>query len=440
MVVVRTSSNFFPEKKYVLDFISSRFLNCKFDLLVDESISGYEFNLSQDSHLSLPDLLWRGVEDGEILQSWNIPDSVRIISSSDIKNGIPSYFHEESGSLIKSGEDFSYDMDIIGSIFFVLSRAEEYLYFQKNDSIRFAAKDSLAGKAGILDRPVVEELLNLFKDLLVKCGSTIPFDLKDQYVVSPSHDIDHVEYHYHLKSFLGDMVLRRNPMLATRRLIKRIRNEHDSIKFIAHESKRAKAVSIFYFKSGLSLSRFDEHFDLKSSNVQKMFASIKKDFHHIGLHPAYGSFNDYDSLVKEKQILEEALGEKIFFSRQHYLNFRFPETLHILKEAGIEKDSTLGFHDSPGFRCGTTVEYKMYDIINRKALKLVQSPLLVMDATLVKERKEDPIAFLETFLRYKRICKTFKIPFTFLFHNTSFDDEYLKQAHSIYRKILTVEE
>ena len=45
----------------------------------------------------------------------------------------------------------------------------------------------------------------------------------------------------------------------------------------------------------------------------------------------------------------------------------------------MEWESSLGFPEKEGFRCGTCFEYSVFNIHKRKKLILKEKPLIVMD-------------------------------------------------------------
>ena len=45
-------------------------------------------------------------------------------------------------------------------------------------------------------------------------------------------------------------------------------------------------------------------------------------------------------------------------------------------------DSTLGYADREGFRCGTCMAYPLYDLQQDRPLNVWERPLIVMDGTL----------------------------------------------------------
>lgn len=99
----------------------------------------------------------------------------------------------------------------------------------------------------------------------------------------------------------------------------------------------------------------------------------------IGLH---GSRYSYDNLIKMKKELSElkSFAKNIYGIRQHYLMFNIMKTWFIQEECGFLYDSTLGYNDEIGFRCGICHPYKLY------AKKMWELPLSIMDVTLFDKK------------------------------------------------------
>ena len=87
-------------------------------------------------------------------------------------------------------------------------------------------------------------------------------------------------------------------------------------------------------------------------------------------------------------------------------------------------DGTLSYADRPGFRCGTCREYPMYDVVERRPLKLKQRPLIVMDCSVIDDRflglgYTDQA--LDLMLTLKRQALRYGGDFTLLWHNSHFN-------------------
>jgi len=120
---------------------------------------------------------------------------------------------------------------------------------------------------------------------------------------------------------------------------------------------------------------------------------------------------------------EEGISQDKIGNRQHYLRWSTPETARNLEQAGISYDTTLGYADHPGFRCGTCFEYHMYDLIERKPLRLKQRPLIVMEESVIDDcylgmgYADEALDLMRTL---KKRALQFGGDFTLLWHNSHF--------------------
>ncbi len=80
----------------------------------------------------------------------------------------------------------------------------------------------------------------------------------------------------------------------------------------------------------------------------------------------------------------------------------------------MEIDSTCGYADKEGFRCGTGGEFSVFNILTREKLKLKERPVILMDSTLFGYQKLDwnKIKYV-----LQKLMKN-KNTFTILWHNS----------------------
>jgi len=98
--------------------------------------------------------------------------------------------------------------DLIASSFFMLSRYEEVLVSEMDKFGRFPAQASVAYKAGVLHRPVVDEyidlLWNIISDLTKSLIRRLPWREKS-FAFCLTHDIDRVRLYADPKHILGTL-------------------------------------------------------------------------------------------------------------------------------------------------------------------------------------------------------------------------------------------
>ena len=119
----------------------------------------------------------------------------------------------------------------------------------------------------------------------------------------------------------------------------------------------------------------------------------------------------------------EGIDQPQLGGRQHFLRWETPSTARLRDDQGLDYDSTLSFADRPGFRCGTCREYPLYDLHQRRALRLRERPLIVMECSVIAERylglgySDQALALMQG---YRDTCHRFGGDFTLLWHSSHF--------------------
>ena len=118
---------------------------------------------------------------------------------------------------------------------------------------------------------------------------------------------------------------------------------------------------------------------------------------------------------------DEDIDFKKIGGRQHYLMYDVSKTPQLWEENGFHYDSSLGFADRAGFRCGVCYEYQMSDLVNRSRMQLIQRPLILMETTLLayENLNLDSSALNSRIRRFEKVIRSYKGDFTLLWHNSS---------------------
>lgn len=103
----------------------------------------------------------------------------------------------------------------------------------------------------------------------------------------------------------------------------------------------------------------------------------------IGLHGSYGAALRPGALAAERETLRHATGIEATATRQHLLHWDIRRTPRLQEEAGLEVDSSLGFNRNVGFRAGTSLPFRHFDVATRERLALLEVPLVAQDASLL---------------------------------------------------------
>ena len=155
--------------------------------------------------------------------------------------------------------------------------------------------------------------------------------------------------------------------------------------------------------------------------------SLKRLVQNIDRHFKEGNIfgipKDLFYISKEKNALEDTSEQKIIEGREHYLRFEVPTTWQIWEDNNLQLDSTCGYAEQEGFRCGTADEFSVFNILTREKLKLKERPLIFMDDN---HHSYNDISFDESYTRVAKLieyAKVYNMKITLLFHNSIFTDD-----------------
>lgn len=327
--------------------------------------------------------------------------------------------------------------DILGLTYWMLTRQEEVGRTDLDEHGRFPATASHAYKHGYLERPIVDEWLQILGQVIQRTWPGIELR-QHRFSMKVSHDVDEPSrYGFRrlpnlVRAMVGDVIKRRDfksAILApwvrmnTRTQLHRA-DPANTFDWIMDVSEQHGLKGAFYFICGHTHTN-DGDYQPEHPAIRHLMRRIHKRGHEIGLHPSYGTYQN-PLLVRQeadrlrKICVEEGIVQSDWGGRMHYLRWQHPTTLHAWAEAGMSYDSTLGYADCPGFRCGTCFEYRAFDPVIQKVLNLRIRPLIAMDITVIAKQylgidnKEVAKAILLNLLNQ---CRVFGGVFTLLWHN-----------------------
>jgi Family of unknown function (DUF7033) len=319
-------------------------------------------------------------------------------------------------------QDNRFQFDIIETIFFHISRFEEWYYLgdREDEHGRMDAKLQFLVKNQLHRRPVVDELIFSFLNAIgIK---TDP--VKTSYGIT--HDIDFIvkrnDFSGVMKSMAG-AILKRGEFGAALKICqnRRLENPYDTFDWLLRKEEGVEK-GIYFLMGGKS--KFDNQYDLNLSIVQKAIQLSKERNYQIGIHPSYNTWKDEKLMQEEKEKLEAVIGEAIIFTRQHYLRFSFHHTPQIIDNLDVKEDSSLGYADLIGFRCGTGFSYQLYDFKNERPFNFIETPLIFMDSALLTEANNQPEKVEKIWTSFISENR-FNTKITFNFHNSRFYDAAL---------------
>ncbi|MBA6257121.1 MULTISPECIES: polysaccharide deacetylase family protein [unclassified Colwellia] len=460
MLIIKCPKICSNEFSYILKVVFDEFLGLEFsietintDVLIIENSDSKNLITTSIDFFNCSSKAWLSPSSmpQQPLESWTPrTDGLKV----DMIQDYVPVLYGKSGIEINDG-DFHFHMDILGSVFFLLSRYEELVVLDRDLHNRFPAKASVAHIEGFLDRPLVDEYVEI---LWAGMKRTWPELKRKESIFSNvvSCDVDWPFHpaHFSIASLIrgGGAALYRDrsihrPLKMVNSYLRRVLgldfedSYRDALSWIMDVNEKLGNRVAFYFIADHS-SKLDSNFDLSGEYLQELITEITQRGHEIGIHPGYNTFNDpilfkksVDSLktaLKKADLPQDNIG-----GRQHYLRYDIGITPLLWENNGLTYDSSLGYADSAGFRCGTCREYSMYDLLNRNGLKLKQKPLVAMEASIISNQYEalghSELA-IKRFLDLKKSCEKMSGHYNLLWHNSNLVS---KADKDIYIKILS---
>lgn len=453
-IVIKIPEKFLQERTYLINTVFEEFLGVTFKIARNPKPE-YEIVLPNENSIIVEDHFFSSFPDGlDYLNKKNIP--LRISFSCNpftVEKDIPVIFGMPE-VIVNNGftrKTIHCKADFFSDIFFMLTRWEEYVSTDKDEYGRFPEKQSLSINYGIHRRPIVNEYIELLWKMLLFLGYH-GNRKKLEFNAVLTHDVDAIIRFKSIISLMkiiaGDLIIRKDPMLI-RGSIKdflacksgRKLDSYDTFDFLMNLSEKINVKSHFYFlaqKHELipwkKYSNFDFRYDINDPKVSSIIRNILNRGHYVGIHGSYYSYNDTELFSNELNNLKKITGA-VVESRQHYLQFLPPVTWNIGSQNQIKVDSTLGFAEDIGFRCGTCHPYPVFDFLERKPLDIKELPLTVMEGSVLHLTR-DPGDFYTYICSIIDTVKKYDGHFVLLWHSNTFNTHEWDPYQNNYLKII----
>ncbi len=445
------------ERKWIAKVLLEKFLAVDY---VTEVKDG-EFKIeAEGKELVFPDIFFRQTQvkwlereslPQQPLQEWDTRELGWEINL--VTPVVPVIFGDSKMEV--SPERIRLGIDIFGASFFMLSRYEEVVTHDRDVFDRFPATASLAYRQGFLDRPIVNEYLEILWAAMKQLWPGLKRKKRETRTLV-SCDVD-VPYAWGTKSVRdlvrqigGDLILRKDPVRGFKSGLNYFFAKsgnytfdpfYDKFEWMMGLNEKAGNKIAFYFMTDPTAEAFDMRYCIDEPIIRKLIYSMNDRGHEIGFHASYNTYLDQKQTCREANRLRKVMSETgvlqdVRGSRQHFLRWSTPITGQNCEAAGMDYDTTLGFADHPGFRCGVCYEYPLYDVVERRELNLLERPLVVMEKSVFDKNYmgysygEDGFKIIE---ELKQKCYRFDGDFTILWHNNQFPT---RQAMEIYQTII----
>ena len=439
MIKINICNNFLQERKYIVSIIFGEFLELKYVIDVNNDTNNYDIILENGKKIIIKDSFFSNFEDGlGYLDKKNLLSKIKFLKNRFIlEKDIPVIYGDDEFRI--DGNEIICGIDIFASSFFMLTRWEEYVNKTRDLHNRFPATASLAYKYDFLNRPLVNEYVEMLWNILKYLGCNQKRKER-KYELVLTHDIDNIfkwkNFGLFVRNIAGDIIKRNNASLALENIRQYFgKYPYDMFDFLMDLSEKKGVKSHFFFMSG-GTSKFDNNYSINQTFVKKIREKIVNRGHLIGFHPSYNSYNNQRQWEKEYSILSTEFSQKVKIGRQHFLRFKVPTTWQIWEDNNMKWDSTLTYPKKEGFRCGTCYEYSIFNILSRKKLKLKEMPLTVMEVTMVGYQNLKPKIMEKKIIKLINDVKKYNGKFVLLWHNSSFNNKYREKYITAYEKII----
>ncbi len=458
MIKIYANSNCGQEKKYIFNQIFTKFLRIPFEIIFNEKQQNIKLAI-EDKEIEINNEFFEQFEELEWLSEDSLPKRPLNEFSKEteglkfnVENGLPIIY---GNCEIQVSERKIYlGLDVFGSCFFMLSRYEEVVIKEKDAHGRFPVNFSLAYQESFLLQPIVDEYIEILWNSIHYLCPEIPRGvIQNKTYISCDVDFiqdEGVRFPGIIKRLGSDLLIKKSVKsflnsIRTFFLVSVLKKtEYDpfnTFDFMMDLCEKQNLKIAFYFIPRNNKKPIDGNYNINSNDSILLMKKIAERGHEIGYHASYYSYNDKIKTKNEISLLRNLYtriggnSKMILGGRQHYLRWETGITEKNWEHAGMQYDSTLGYAEHIGFRCGTSKEYNFYDLIDREPLNLIIRPLIIMEVSLfnenymnlnLKEAEEHVLLLVEKVKKYSG-------NYTLLWHNSSF---YHKEYKVFFENII----
>lgn len=287
--------------------------------------------------------------------------------------------------------------DFLAAAFYCLSRYEEYGAYEPDAYGRYAHTNSVLFAGACLHRPVVDEWMQAFRNLLRQRFPLLQLP-EPAFRFIPTYDVD-IAWSYRHKAWwrlLGG-VLKQPATLPQRIRVWRGKDKdpYDCYHWLTALHQQHALQPLYFFPMAARRSELDKNIAPRHPALRRLIQSLQQAGADIGLHPSVYSNTAPEALLQEKATLEHIVGTTVDKSRHHFLRMHVPHSYRQLLQAGITHDYTMGYGTINGFRAGTSRSFLWYDLEQETTTRLRIHPFAFMDANAYYEAKQTPRQMLD---------------------------------------------
>ena len=394
-----------PRLQYICDFIFREMMGVEFSICINSE----EFKQYEGARFNYSDL-----DPGAVIPAIH-PHG--LLFEHDIHPQDISCFETNGNKAFFKTDNNDFPFDILAASFYLISRYEEYLSYDKDEYGRYSHKCSLAFREGFLEIPLINIWIKGFAEmLLAKYSFLVPRSPVFQFI--PTYDID-IAWSYKHKGWWRNLggFLKKPSMERIRVLLGLQQDPFDAYEWLHEFHEKNGLLPIYFFLVAERNGKYDKNILPFKKAMWKLVGQHAARY-PIGLHPSWQSGDHPQLLKKEIEWLYEMSGDMtITRSRQHYIRFSMPETYRLLIEAGIREDYSMGYGTINGFRASVANPFYWFDLERNEVTGLQVYPFCFMDANSYYEQKLTVKQAEEEMRGYYKICLENGGVFVSVWHN-----------------------
>ena len=360
--------------------------------------------------------------------------AARLLFETSIEEQSPHCFEYEGTKALFPvfGQYTALPFDPFASIFYMLSRYEEYLPHHRDEHGRFLVTESIAYQQGFLQTAVVDRWAMMVKEVVLQHYPDTVFGTRT-YTFVQTVDIDAAYCYLHKGVFrttlgiLRDGIRRHDPQEVKRRIrvLRKLETDpYDTFDYILEQSQRlARHSKLLFFALMGDYGIYDKPASFHNNDFRQLLQHLG-DYAKIGVHGSYYSADEPERLGREIERLADILHRPIVRNRYHFLRFTLPTGYRNLVRNGIAHDYSMGYAELPGFRCGTCTIVPFFDLNNNQEYDLMLHPFMAMDTTFQKYMGLTPEQAIEQYHDLIDEVRTLGGTFSCIFHNQNLCEDF----------------
>lgn len=299
-----------------------------------------------------------------------------------------------------NNSDADLPFDIFAASFFLATRYEEYLPFKADDMGCYDVSNSLAYKNGFLEKPVIDIWAWRMAEAIHKKFPS--WEMPKRYFnfittvnIGQAYKYKRIGMLRTIYGYFNDALKRDWPHVKQRTqvLLNRQPDPYDKYETIVNISAKYSHKLVFWALM-CDYSPYDHNISYRNQHLRDMLKNLA-DFGKVGISLSYESEGELQTQTAETERLADVLHKPVIRSRFNNLRFMLPLDYKNLNKIGIEKDFSMGYRSTPGFRAGTCTPFHFFNIDADREYPLLVFPTPLPEQLLTSHSATDAVTLTQ---------------------------------------------